>query len=333
MWPEFPLKNSATMLGWFYNYNSGSNALINAEGIEEYDWHVCLNDGNRLFAAFRTLDGMYEYVQAARTKCFYEIISGTLSQKMYFDIDMSGSSEENKKTCLEVVSKTITAITESLSVYEVKPELLVFSSCGERKQSYHIIVSNLCVKSSKHNRSFAEQVRNAIPPEYRKFVDILYKSCQQFRLMNSTKFGEVRYKRYDPKLSTVKLQDDKEIFKLSLVGNTEGLTVVNIPLFERDDFPARMNVEVPEISRRLRIKEITGFEYAKTVNNIVCLRRLKPTFCTLCRRTHDSENAFVIVGDLIKFFCRRNTENDFIDLGVSKEKFKAMDAFEALGVM
>lgn len=331
LWWENFLKKSTDMLGWFRRYNAEENALIHADNVEDYNYHVCLNTDSIAYTAFKSLDSMYEFIFSGETeRCYYEMISGLMPQKIYFDVDIAGS---NRLLGIGVVTELILEIEAKLEAYEVEPEIMVFSSCGENKQSYHVIVSNVCVKTAEHNKSFAHQVRRGLSRENREYVDILYKSSQQFRLVNNTKYKQNRYKKFVPDLSSAEMKSNKEIFEASLVGNTEGCMLINIPLREKNDLDRSQSMEYCEIERRLKLRGITGFDYGKTVDNIVCLTRIKPTFCKLCKREHDAENAFVIVSDTIRFYCRRNSNNDFIDLGVSQSKLKSMDAFEAFGVM
>lgn len=61
------------------------------------------------------------------------------------------------------------------------------------------------------------------------------------------------------------------------------------------------------------------FQISKIKNNYVHLHRLQPGYCNLCKRTHESENAwFVVWSTKNKFFvvigCYRTKENQQIDL-------------------
>lgn len=320
----------ARMLGWFYRYNRGENSLEQAEGIEDYNWHVCLNTDSRMFTAFKSLESMYEHIFSGETLCYYEIISGVMPQKIYFDVDIPS---DDRQFGLQVLDELLAVIKDKFVVYGVmSPDIMVFSSCGNKKQSYHVVVSNVCVKSNEHNNSFAWQVKRDLVLG-NDYVDMLYKSTQQFRIVNNTKYGQTRYKRFMPDMSTVEMKDDREIFEASLVSNVEGCKTLSIPLRERNESDVKYTAKYEDVERRMKMRNISGFECGDITGNLVRLNRVAPSFCKICERIHDSENAFIVVGDKIKLYCFRDDFNDYIDLGVNEEKLKAVEAFEALGVM
>lgn len=252
------------MLAWYRTYCNGDRPLIFDDDICEYDYHVCSDSGERLFTAFKGVDSMYDYMFSRKQsdRCFFEIIPDVADQKLYFDVDIDGN---NSELGIEVIKDLTASISKVAGMYDVNPEIMVFSSNGNTKQSYHVVVTNAYVKTADHNKSFAYQVRHCLSKSHREYVDILYKSSQQFRIYGSTKYGANRPKVYVPELSITSAEYGvrKKIFELSIVTYTEHCKLLDIPIHKKADFEDTEPVDdanILDVTRRMQRKGITGYE-------------------------------------------------------------------------
>jgi len=162
-----------------------------------------------------------------------------------------------------------------------------------------------------------------IPTPWKRYVDkTMYKSIQYFRLYMSTKFGKGRIKNYDVVHSTWVPSSDEpvmETFLNSIVSYTDECTL--IPFEEDDD--GFVTYEKTEIGAEDEIKVrkiISAMPYSKCFSisevkdGIVVMRRMVPSFCSVCEKVHEHENpfAYVSMSGNVFFSCRRNNKSSLI---------------------
>lgn len=154
----------------------------------------------RLFSVFESHVDFYKYCLKFLpvSRCFYETILGEFSQKPHFDIDIS--LEENSEVDdWKVMENLISCILEVLIDFSINIELsrqmLIFSSHGPKKKSYHLIIDGFYHSNYQEARSFYDLVVAKMNPEYASFVDsAVYSSLQQFRMVGSQKRNSNRPK-------------------------------------------------------------------------------------------------------------------------------------------
>lgn len=199
-------------------------------------------------------------------KCFYECIFTQIPQKPYFDLDIpsepekdvmkleeakkmpgvpslppsSSSVHSNEKKAeksnvywlsKEDADRALQHLIQLISQVcpHIQPEdIMVFSSHGPHKRSFHIVIDRWCYPDAADNRAFHDKIMGEFPQEWRGAVDHkMYKSIQQFRILGSHKFGSDRWKVVSP-FSTwqpdTKAEDDNhtslQILGASLISNS-----------------------------------------------------------------------------------------------------------------
>lgn len=171
-------------------------------------------DGNpiRIYAFFDSYLEFYEYMQKFNPieRAFYEIIFGELPQKPHFDIDI-GINDLNSiypgedidtvaETLREaVIMGCITVLSENLVMLDMQRDILLYSSHGEDKRSYHLVINNKCHDGNKEAKAFYDAVMSKIriitQGKYLEFVDkSVYSPRQQFRMVGCQKQGSNRPK-------------------------------------------------------------------------------------------------------------------------------------------
>lgn len=249
---------------------------------------------------------------------FGEVILGSVNQKIRFDIDMK---DANAFSLYDECIYSVIEITEDLLaeigiVVDRFSDVIVTSSHGYGKKSGHVIFDNHFHSNSGEARHFHKLVMERIPIHIRPYIDSgVYKSLQNFRCIGCTKPDEFR-----PKIPTqwvdsngyemrwMNMQkgvvniDPHIIFKSTLISCCShckplpdfGYTAYmdSRPKINIDD--ALVNVGMMMFAQFYEDEQSTPFEYDGTEGNIVKLRRKRPAYCLICRRSHDKIGGKII---------------------------------------
>jgi hypothetical protein len=243
-----------------------------------------------------TIDEFYAYYSAKRpcSRMYNEVINdGFSAQKFKLDIDGRIGANEMKYV-LKVMRRIFRKLTR------VKPEILVY----DISTSHHIIVANICFPSAACCEMLAnaicEKVFKRYPTESSLIDTTVYKKVQMFRIEGSTKYGQRRWKY----ATGFKELSSLEIFKKGIVSyvdecyHVEKDRVIDVML----DTDVYQPIE-HEFKRKNGAKVIPrGFVVRKKMDDLIVLDRITSSFCDICKRVHDSENAYIIGST---FFCRR----------------------------
>jgi hypothetical protein len=278
---------------------------------------------------------------------YYEIIRNG-RQKLHFDIDMKRKEIPDPKFfTLEyaesVKDNLIKGIHEFFSSYVKEPlfinnDVIVFTSHGPDRLSYHIIIDNFAFPGPMHCNDITLKIVNNLPDDMKRFIDIsVNKSNQQFRMWKSCKEDETsqRFKEIaqdwaffgkpihweprrnnDPRWSWPDLNPyllGLLYFERTLVSH------FTIP-------PIEVCYQLPSVSTSHKVftEEIGdinlqhleklvphGWIIGQSNDNFVKLNRTHPSVCPLCERIHekDTQNYLVVIGgpQNVFFKCFRTT--------------------------
>ena len=192
-YPDFQVDKSKGLLDDYSQQNLSSQVVCCME-------HP--RDGRKLYTAFDSYLElgiiMKNIVPEARH--FHEVIFGRTYQKPHFDIDWEPCpSPEVQQIFLD---QLITAILE---VFKRWPELdfslarnmIVCSSHGPAKLSYHIIINGFIHTDHQEAEDFCYLVRSKLSPEFQAWLDVgIYTKLHQLRVLSSTKRGTDRIKQF-----------------------------------------------------------------------------------------------------------------------------------------
>jgi len=309
---------------------------------------------SRLFALFNSYIELYNYQMqiAPDQRYLYEIIFGDLPQKPHFDIDIKDSEcpkeiglEELGNVVKDEVIANILAVGKENGVkFSLERDILVYTSHGETKRSYHIVIHHHCHSNHEQAKSFYKAVTGKMKVENAVYVDhSVYSSKQNFRLLGSQKILSYRPKKFCETYSfagkEVKHLYDVdflspehkqlESFKISLLSWVSECEY--LPSFQDDsereryikhqidmdygDLSDTSIEEAIQIMHRSLQAEGSKFPFAvrEVRGNIVSLRRLRPSWCYICERTHEHENPYLlIVGRDVHFCCRRSGSKSYL---------------------
>lgn len=302
----------------------------------------------KLFTYFENYTdfGLYSVKFPVEKWCFYECIFGTNAQKLHFDIDITLDNEIQMPTGYDLESLSLLLRNETIMtsiellqdvgvIINYNTDILLYSSHGQQKRSYHFIINNYCVLSNEEAKGFYEKVIEKIGKKYpmisnkqlKKWIDhAVYSSFQQFRIVGSQKYQSNRPKKLEKKWLLL----DKEInheyieksesieheFMLQLEESLVSLTnnCNLLPSF-LDDKPMKIKssniehidsvpVEIAKQALELYAKKccdvlMTDYRFPykilKIQGGLILLKRLKPSKCKICQKNHEHENPYLIL--------------------------------------
>jgi len=296
----------------------------------------------RIYAYFSSYIEFFHYSKHFQNidKNFYEIIFGEFSQKPHFDIDI------DKNVCLSVYPNTdyiiigqqlkdsvITACREIIPTLDIEKDVLIYTSHGTTKQSYHIVINNYYHDSNIEAKAFFEEVCLKIP-SYAEFIDpSVYSPRQQFRILGSQKTQSQRPKLFNEQfryldtiynhqyIETIDSYDFWELTILSeaLVSFTSNCryipSLVKEKLYEYNY--STMDLSEHTIHQCLEMlknkMEEEGyrcpFSFLETEGSLILLRRESPSTCPICKKKepHEHENSYMyIYNNKLYWDCRRS---------------------------
>ena len=276
--------------------------------------------------------GQWYYHIDNKQRHFYEIIEKNKPQKPYFDLDIDDVDIDHHKI-LELVVETILNVFGKYNIVLKLDDILVFSSHGENKYSYHIIINNYCFMDLSETKIWMKQIYNQIPNSIKKYVDQkVYTQHRQFRIVNSSKVNSNRIKQfqkswiYKGKEINYKLLEDEyqrfmDILGKSLITYTNECLIIPRTYTRTMSSLSSSNNEVSNnevsnnkleeftitsewINKALQLScpdiLITSTQFPYQVNNIltngiITLKRLSKTYCKVCNRDHENENPYLLI--------------------------------------
>lgn len=272
-----------------------------------------------VFASVPVFHAFYSRLpEEARTG--YEVVLGEFPQKPHFDIDNEDASVPGDLVLQALVDALMRVSGQHGLALDPARDLAVYTSHGAGKQSYHLVVTTWAHKDHKQAKVFADAVFAECAPELRDRVGLLdrkvYNPLQQWRLLGSTKVKKRRTKKetawtYHGRLLVPEERTPMEALARSLLGWTEDchpMPTMRVPeptATQRPLAPGTASdawaalVEHPAFGKKGAAVFKPSPQGAK-----VLLKRLRPSWCPVCDRTHDHQNAFLEVdNNEIYFRC------------------------------
>jgi hypothetical protein len=314
----------------------------------------------RIYAYFDSYLEFFEYMIkfAPEERAFYEIVFGELPQKPHFDIDIAYNQftqlypGENFEATAEFIKDTVIAgcqqvLAERLVPLDMSRDVLLYSSHGPQKQSYHVVLNNHCHDGNKEAKAFYDEVVKRVSTftggKYLNFVDAgVYSPRQQFRLVGCQKQNSGRpkifYERYTYNQTqyTHTYSDDVTdaamkkltIVYESLISFVSGCRFLpswvppkqfsdqqlqNMP--DVDDAVAAQCVAM----MKQKIKDCP-FTVRAIEGHMIMLQRYSPSWCPICvdqAEPHEKEHPYILlIGGKVYWDCRRrSTESKRLLLG------------------
>jgi hypothetical protein len=243
-----------------------------------------------------TIEEFFAYYSAKSpsSRMHFEVINDKFSNQK-FKLDVDGRiGDDDMKYLLKVVKKLLHKLTNR------KPEIMVY----DINTSHHIVVCNLSFTAAS-----CEMLANAVAmmveekyPVVASLIDtVVYKKLQMFRVEGSTKYAQRRWKY----ITECKELSPLETFKKGIISfvddcyYVEEERVVDLMLDMNVYYPTEYHPKKKESNRRTIPRE---FVVRKTMDNLIILDRIMPSFCDICERVHGHDGAYMVGNRL---FCYR----------------------------
>jgi hypothetical protein len=242
---------------------------------------------------------------------YHEIIEDR-PQKFYMDID-------------DVTIDPIKLISNMLdhvkcwfyNIYRVEiteDDIIVTENIYDSKSSYHLIIDNYALVSTYEAKWFYGKVISLMTPELTDCIDKLYKVNQSFRIEGSSKIGKRVYNKRSLHLApNTYILNTKAHYQSSLVGYVDHCTKLpksapDIPTIQTlDRVNADDSIGYLQWFFDLHEMDLNAFD-VKINDDVIRLNRILPSYCSLCERVHDSDNAmFTATDDCVTYRCFRNS--------------------------
>lgn len=322
-----------------------TSALI--VSVSYYD--VASNKTLRLYTHFKSYleYGIYQFKLPQHERCFYEIILGESAQKPHFDVDIDNTTTDGEAVKDNLVDGIIQVLKNKGVELNLSTDVLIYTSHGANKQSYHVVVNNYCHANNVEAKAFYYKVVDFMKPEHAQWVDkAVYSPTQQFRIVGSRKIGSERVKmfqkvwRYNGQeirfIYPEPPEDEKHEFVMQLESSVVGYTgnCRFLPPFDPKEEQVKHydsdvdDVTPQEANEAINLIGLAGnisisdprfpYKFLGINGPIVMLKRTKPSRCKICCRVHEHENPYLLViGDerSVYFHCRRSPQDKKLYLG------------------
>ena len=223
----------------------------------------------------------------------------------FADIDLNAKNPKKSHEKIQDIVSDFLRSSEAIFHIQIN-YYLVFTSGN---QSIHIVCPEIVARDPKHFRDYAEQVSQNM--KYSSYLDkVVYRSKTQLRILGSSKGGRKKVFRQELSL-TPQVPNDLELFRLSLISTYHSFVKLEAKPFETPSSDCESSLPIDEnfeAIQNLLSRFDPNFRIQGIENQIITLKRIRPSYCYICRRYHENENPFLVInrsGD-VKFYCRRN---------------------------
>jgi hypothetical protein len=208
---------------YYYNDDDRQAGLLSEyqeETIKQGLLVQCTPNGDHLYSYFPNILSFLQYEAhfSLENRGFFETVLATVKQKPRFDLDVKVS--ENKAIFDSIPDKSVDHIMEDLITYlvwgiiqvladvnvklDLSTDILMFTSHGEDKRSFHIVIDNYCHEDFEEAKHFYKLVMRKLseaqmPAIFIPWIDhSVYSKLQQFRMEGSQKYKSGRIKQLKP---------------------------------------------------------------------------------------------------------------------------------------
>lgn len=308
---------------WFFNIKNGVYTKYSREEIVypkvlvAYDFPDDIVRPETVKKGFRVFDSpkqLFRFISKIdkTDRHFFEYVFGERKRHAFLDIDLKTDEDtfitkENIDSHMSFLRQDIVNILWELGI--PLQNLRWYSSHGENKRSYHLVILGYYLEDCHHSKKFIKYIHQRIHTIYHKPVDIaVSKSLQAFRILGSSKKGHERPKIlerewdfYGEKI-IVEQKSEYEEFLESLCCRIDE-NDVPFPSFDLDEEEARrIERSIIDVSDSLdqeifdeineKVLSIIGDNFQEPIlrDNFISYNRLCPSYCPICTVNSDYDD-------------------------------------------
>lgn len=336
--PHFVFTNGKR---WFYRLK-GQNGLLESLSDDEKMSHLIISfvnaENKRYFTSFDNYIQFLLYLLKTQedNRNFHEVTIDKRPQKMRFDIDIKKykyidnkiidevKQEQVQKFLDDLVQSTIDEFKEFNYELEPKKHILLFSSHGEEKWSYHLIIDGFYCDNHQEANELYKRIVIRMSKDNIDWLDAgIYSVNHCLRTLGSVKKSvkqsgdggiekrvkilEKSWKFKDQEIQFVYSQiprNDQHRLSLEFERCFLSLTETCFPIpnlvkqISAEDGIKRKETQaedgVLDFAYRLFLSTYGDiYSYAGTMGNIVMMIRNRASGCPICQRVHENENGFL----------------------------------------
>lgn len=255
------------------------------------------------YHAFNSVDDFIEYYSRVNDdkKMYNEVIFNT-NQKMRIDIDAPydqlSDDEWNEviKVCHHVFKSLLS--NANIAVYEMSDNY---------KRSCHMVCTTLYFENAETCKYLGNLIVGAVR-QYGKYVDLsVYNKTQHFRIEYSIKPRTERRK--------ILSYNGNEYydFKYGLITYIENCKKGEVKIKPTKSY----NTKFTKCSYKIHLDWCVPTSQSSD-GRLIILKRIKPSFCEICCRIHQSENPYIVITDdgSALLNCRRSDSQQYTILTI-----------------
>jgi hypothetical protein len=240
-----------------------------------------------------------------------------VSRELNMDVLQNNIAAERQAKMDGIIGGLVELILDELQsswyglddIVTTRDDIIVAESSGRSgadwKFSFHLVVSPYAVANSEEAKGFTARVLDQLPAAIRDLVDPqVNKSLQNFRLPGSSKRLTGRVKQITTRFGTADLPREDAVIRAR-----PGTRVLARIFTEDDGGQTRLlgaggaHAHVPEIASgdlRTILEAVSAsgvgaaHEFQRARGGLLLYRRTAPSHCTICGRTHDSDNTLMV---------------------------------------
>ncbi len=286
-----------------------------------------IGEGKYRYACFSSHIEFWNYMEKQKfdRRTFNEVIPGDRFQKLRFDIDIDGAKDEEAAwIIINSLLKSTIKIFKSLGYeLDLEEDIFIFESNRETKTSYHVIVSNFCFANCYVVKYIFDKILKKIPADEAQFIDPgIYSRNHMLRIMGNHKVDTRKAKTFVSEFTfngeKVKNKaDPDDLLEHSLVTwtfNCEKIFVdLPIDIVPEIEISNSAIKQALSFFRKHSLNEYYEPDLDRSENNVVYLKRIEKSYCQICKREHDSENAYLWINkNAVYFKCYRAREGNIL---------------------
>ena len=219
-------------------------------------------------------------------------------------------------------------IHDSYPGYAIDKEKIMFvtESHSPEKYSFHIIITKFTVKDNQEAAWFMKRVIKYLKENQPLLVDLIdqqtYTSTQFFRILGCGKRNDPeRIKKISKLNMNVRKNLNKGLIQQNNTGDDLPISILHytdtVPIWQimnNGNDTYNISKETERICQEVVYDNFQDdYIFKHTKGNLMEYQRRYPSYCKICKRRHEQENAYAYMsGGTLYWNCRRNTNKEKI---------------------
>lgn len=278
---------------------------------------------SRPFVVYKSIDHYLRDRENTANPSWHEIILPNKPRKFFLDIDWkqpftTANSEYFEGELVKIRLLIIKTFKEMYKIKLLNADIALLRSDGYSDKNYKYSANLVVMKYAIPDQSTFSDIGSKILEEYDGsdgFIDPQQiKSSGKFanRLINCTKYGEKRFKKFIRRSNQTDYTE-KELILTNVIDLDE---VPSSAARHNNRSNVIVDANIQEILEEYKHFWHPNFEYEGRTNNFLSFRRLQSSHCDCCDAVHDRVGIyFVLTGTKVIIKCHRDKDHKALFVG------------------